>query len=172
MDFLKKKRPPTQGTTKGSPSVYLYPDVFDEIAFTGEWKRQKVGVGVLVGRCFECPEDGDKYLEVEGFVGGQHTSEWTKVAEKFASEWRSALAAQRFHAEHSTVVGWYIASDESLVGDPALLADVHKKHFRYDWQVGLWFRNGKDTVAFGCNQDNIQPVEFGVMRLTTFTSIG
>ena len=26
--FLKKKRPPTQGTTKGPTSVYLYPDVF------------------------------------------------------------------------------------------------------------------------------------------------
>ena len=52
-----------------------------------------------------------------------------KLRREFASEWRSALAAQRFHAEHSTVVGWYIASDESLVGDPALLADVHKNIF-------------------------------------------
>ena len=90
MDFLKKKRPPTQRTTKGPPSVYLYPDVFDEIAFTGEWKRQKVGIGVLVGRCFECPEDGDKYLEVEVSLWSTYLTVDQSRGE-LCLQWRSAL---------------------------------------------------------------------------------
>ena len=72
---------------------------------------------------------------------------------EFASEWRSALAAQRFHAEQSTVVGWYIASDESLVGDLPC-SQMYTSIFDTTGRLVFGFAMAK-TVAFGCNQDHI-----------------
>ena len=158
--------------TEDTPMVYIYPDVLDEMVFNGQWNSKMISLGVLVGNRYRCPETHEDYIEVEGFVGGQHVASWAQMKSHFEKEWKGALAAQRFHSSESVVVGWYISNTKALEGDPESLAELHRTFFRHPWQVGVWFRGETDPVAFISTDDTIHPVTTAVIKPSTFSSVG
>lgn len=172
MESVTKIRPPTTSDSETAPHVYIFPDVLEEIAFNGQWNDKMVSLGVLIGNRYVCATDGKPFVEIEGFVAGQHVSSWETMSSQFESEWKSALAAQRFHSSQSIVLGWYIGNASDNEGNPEILAQLHKAFFRHPWQAGVWFRGGVAPVAFTLNEENIQPVELAVIQTSTFSSVG
>ena len=172
MESVTKIRPPITSTPSTVPNVYIFPDVLDEIAFNGQWNARMVSMGVLIGNRYVCPSDGQAFVEVEGFVAGQHVSSWETMRTQFEREWKSALAAQRFHSSQSIVLGWYIGNASDNEGNPEVLAQIHKAFFRHPWQVGVWLRGNVSPVAFTLNEETIQPVELAVIKPSTFSSVG
>ena len=172
MKSVTQKRPTTASASKNAPHVYVFPDVLEEMAFNGQWDDKLVSLGVLIGNRYVCPTDGKAFVEIEGFVAGQHVGSWETMRSQFENEWKGALAAQRFHSSQSIVVGWYIGNGAANEGNAEVLAQIHKAFFRHPWQTGLWFRGEVEPVAFTLNEENIQPVEFAVIQTSTFTSVG
>ena len=172
MEAVTKTRPVVQTPSGSTPLVYIYPDVLEEMVFNGQWKQDLISVGVLVGNRYQCPTTEKVYVEVEGFVAGQHLSSWTEIGHHFRKEWKNALAAQRFHSSEAAVIGWYIGSSKALEGHPQVLGDVHTEFFRHAWQVGVWFRGEPEPVAFVSQDSSIQPVETAIIKPTTFSSVG
>ncbi len=172
MESVTKIRPLITSTPQDVPKVYIFSDVLDEIAFNGQWNDKLVSMGVLIGNRSICPKDGEAFVEVEGFVAGQHVSSWETMRSQFEGEWKGALAAQRFHSSESIVLGWYIGNAAGGEGNPEVLAQIHKAFFRHPWQVGVWFRGNVTPVAFTLNEGNTQPVELAVIKPSTFSSVG
>ena len=172
MEAITKKRPLIQTPSDTSPLVYIYPDVLEEMVFNGQWKQELISVGVLVGNRYQCPETEEVYVEIEGFVAGQHLDGWSEIGHHFRKEWKNALAAQRFHSSEASVIGWYIGASKSQEGHPQVLGEVHTEFFRHTWQVGVWFRGEPQPVAFVSQDNNIQPVEIAVIKPSTFSSVG
>ena len=172
MEAITKKRPIVQKPSEATPLVYIYPDVLEEMVFNGQWKQDLISVGVLVGNRYRCPETQALYVEVEGFVAGQHVKAWGQIGSNFRKEWKNALAAQRFHSSEASVIGWYIGNTKAQEGNPQLLGDIHTEFFRHAWQVGVWFRGEPEPVAFVSKENSIQPVETAIIKPTTFSSVG
>lgn len=172
MEAIIKKRPVVQTPSDGTPMVYIYPDVLEEMVFNGQWKQDLIGLGVLVGNRYRCPADEGLYVEVEGFVAGQHVSAWDRLGNHFRKEWKNALAAQRFHSSEASVIGWYVGSSKGQEGNPQMLGDLHTEFFRHAWQVGVWFRGTPEPVAFVSKENNIQPVDTAIIKPTSFSSVG
>ena len=172
MESLTKPRPQVADASPTTPTVYIYPDVLDEIEFNGKWKPDLIGIGVLIGTRYLCDQDKSAFIEIEGFVAGQHIDKWDEMHVGFENEWKSALAAQRFHSSQSIVLGWYVANSSSKQGDPAQLSNIHKAFFRHPWQVGIWLRDQDAPVAFTLSNETIQPVELAVIQPPSFSSVG
>ena len=172
MESMIKARPSVMAPTEETPMVYIYPDVLDEMVFNGQWNAKMISLGVLVGNRYTCNKTETEYIEIEGFVGGQHVTSWSEMKSEFEQEWKGALAAQRFHSSESVVVGWYIGNTKALEGDPETLAEIHRTFFRHPWQVGVWFRGGPQPVAFVSSDQTVHPVTIAVIKPTTFSSVG
>ena len=172
MESLTKPRPQVAEASTATPTVYIYPDVLDEIVYNGKWNTDLIGLGVLIGTRYLCEEDGSPFIEVEGFVAGQHIGQWDEMHAGFEKEWKSALAAQRFHSSQSIVLGWYVANSAEQQGDPTQLSNIHKAFFRHPWQVGIWLRDQDAPVAFTLSNETIQPVELAIIRPPSFSSVG
>ena len=172
MEAITKSRPVAQASSDASPLVYIYPDVLEEMVFNGEWNQNLISIGVLVGNRYRCPKTETLYVEVEGFVAGQHVDTWAQIGQNFRKEWKNALAAQRFHTSEASVIGWYIGNSKAQEGNPQMLGDVHTEFFRHAWQVGVWFRGEPKPVAFVSKDNSIQPVETAIIKPTTFSSVG
>lgn len=122
----------------GTPAAYTYRDVLAEILYNGGYSPEQVAGGLLVGAHYLCPETGQAYVEIEGFVGGTHTDSIGDLLKNFRIQWKTAGLALRYNFPGAELVGWYAAfpREPGAPEQDALL--LHQTFFTHPWQVGLW----------------------------------
>jgi len=137
MSTQQKARPTAKLTGAGTPTLYVHDDVLDEIMYNARYRNDRLAVGVLIGHQYVCPENGESYVEVEGYVAGSHVPDLSDFTRHLRSQWRAASAAQSHHCPSGSILGWYAAaSDGDLdLGQEVLL--LHHTFFNQPWQTGL-----------------------------------
>ena len=160
IEAVTKKRPST-GVGPHVPSpAYVYGDVLEEIRFSASWRADRIAGGVLVGRRYKSDEDGQDYVEVDGFVAGTHVDGIPAFMRYLRMQWKAATAAMRYNFPDCEVVGWYIGSPS---GQPVTNQDtllLHHTFFSHPWQVGVWVSGDSEAHCLVAQGDrfNITPL--------------
>lgn len=135
---LTRARPPLARPVVGTPVAYIYQDVLAELSYNGGYSPNQVAGGLLVGTHYQSPDDGEAFVEIEGFVAGAHVEGLQDLLRYFRVQWKTAGLALRYNFPGAELVGWYAAYPQSPEppGQDALL--LHQTFFTHPWQVGLW----------------------------------
>lgn len=137
IDPVQKARPAATDAFPEPPRLYVRGDVLEEIRFNGNWNRDGLAGGLLVGRHYADPGSGDAYVIVDGFVGGAHADDLTGFVRTLRSRWKETVAARVTHFPEGEIVGWYVAPGGDATPDREALV-LHNTFFNHPWQIGLW----------------------------------
>ncbi len=129
-----KTRPPHTGPLSEPPSLYIYPDVLEEIRFNGAWRADRLATGLLLGGAYLDPETGAFYSEVEGFLGGSHIENSSDLLPLLRNRW--AALQESISKSDAQLLGWYLAHPKEAPAQTELL--LHNTFFTQSWQRGLW----------------------------------
>lgn len=159
---LPKVRPQVDEETTGTPTLYVFPDVLEEVRFNGGWRPSRTAGGLLVGHHYRDPADGTAYVEAEGFVAGAHVGDINEFTQYLRVQWKSATAALRYHFPDAEIVGWYLAFSEAAEpGQPTLV--LHNTFFNHPWQTGLWVAGDQLPRAVRPSGDGLEQGPVGVV---------
>ncbi len=161
---LPKPRPALAEPVDGTPLLYAFADVLDEIRFNGRWRPDRVAGGLLVGEHYQDPDSGDSYVQVEGFVAGAHCTDTADFIRHLRLQWKASAATQRYHFPDAEVVGWYLAAarGEGAPGQPELV--LHNTFFSHPWQTGLWLVGDAAARALRPDGDTFATTSVGLIR--------
>ncbi len=134
---LVKPRPVPSAQADQPPFAYLWQDVLEELRFSGTWRSDQVGAGLLVGHHYRDPETNESYVEIDGFIAGAHFPDASSFSRHLRQEWRAAGAAVRGQFGDAELVGWYMAGPRPMNAGQAEFV-LHNTFFSHPWQVGLW----------------------------------
>ncbi len=159
---LPKARPQAVEPTAGTPEIYLFGDVLEEVRFNGSWRPDRTAGGLLVGRHYSDPADGSAFVEVEGFVAGAHIGDVHEFTQYLRVQWKAATAALRYHFPEAEIVGWYLAMASGKAPSQAALV-LHNTFFNHPWQVGLWVVGDEPACALRPSGDTLAQGPVGVL---------
>lgn len=146
-----------------APSVLIYNDVLEELRFNAQWRKDRMGGGLLAGRRYLNPETDQVYLEIEGFLAGTHITDTHEFTQYLRVQWKAATAGLHYHFEGAEILGWYLAiPDDRRPGPPELT--LHEAFFDHAWQRGLWVRRSGDPVALRFVEDSFVNERIGIVQ--------
>ncbi len=165
IEALTRARPPVVTPTPEPPAAYLFGDVLDEIRFNGGWQPARVAGGLLVGAHFRCPDTGEGYVEVEGFIAATHADDLKDFGRYLRTQWRSAGATLRYHFPTAEVVGWFLSwRGADPAWDPDALV-LHNTFFTQPWQVAVQVpADDRPPLALRSVGDQWQTSPVGLIR--------
>ncbi|MCB9522057.1 MAG: hypothetical protein H6702_01585 [Myxococcales bacterium] len=160
---LLRPRPDAAERPEASPFAYVWHDVVEELRFSGSWRSDQIGVGLLVGHHYRDPEDQSSYVEVDGFIAGTHVPDASTFSRHLRQEWRAAGASVRAHFGEAEVLGWYVSAPTAQVPGHAELV-LHNTFFNHPWQVGLWLQPGADPLVLRSQAGAFVQRPAGILR--------